>query len=682
MMIRFNTILFYFFVLLPVCFINSQDKNIVVFPDENGLELQIIFEPQQYILEGENNNIISYFNAIDESSTGSPVLPSKTFFIAIPPNSKVNLTTLSEETSIINSVIPRSNPDIELAIDSSLIYKETKIDRKYSLNELYPINKYEIIGYTWIRDYYCAVLKFNTHRYNWSKRNIIEMLKTKIRITFSDVQSFNLNTSQLGAFDESLKSFIVNYEQASKFRTHHIFSSNDDSTGNWIDYSKEYVKLDIPNDGLYRIYFNDLLSYGVTPEMVNPKTFKLFSRGTELPIYIFGEGDQSFDPGDYIEFWAERNYGSPNYRVIVEKGEDYQEFMDRYSDTSTVWLTWDGGQGKRTETIDTYLPNLTDSITTHLAKVHLEQNTRLWYYGFVNPRIQLPFWQENKVWTWLQVSGPGTSSFNFNADFIVPNSSVFTISRLISWFVNASIIRQNAHKFGAILNSSNIQDSVVFDFESTGNLIASFNSNLLAGGQNTYKIVGMPNDLSTPQKALLDWVDVEYEQYTSATNDSILVNIPSALSTNFRVIKISNISVSDSSLLLYKINSQTKKINSFQLSGGVLTFTDSVGGGDRYYIISESYLQSPIFRKKKQFVNLRDPSKSADYIIVSNKILSSSVAEYANFIANNYNVNVEIVYAGDIYDEFSYGYFKPEPIKDFLKFAFINWQQPSPSYLV
>ena len=121
MMIRFHTILFYFFVLLPVCFIISQDKNIVVIQDENGLELQINFEPQQYILEGENKNIISYFNAIDESSPGSPVLPSKTIFIAIPPNSKVNLTSLSEETSIINSVIPRSNPDIELAIDSSLI---------------------------------------------------------------------------------------------------------------------------------------------------------------------------------------------------------------------------------------------------------------------------------------------------------------------------------------------------------------------------------------------------------------------------------------------------------------------------------------------------------------------------------------------------------------------------------
>ena len=145
-------------------------------------------------------------------------------------------------------------------------------------------------------------------------------------------------------------------------------------------------------------------------------------------------------------------------------------------------VRWDGGQGKRIETIDTYLPNLTDSNTTHLAKVHLEENTRLWYYGFVNPRIQLPFWQENKVWTWLQASGPGTSSFNFNADFIVPNSSVFTISRLISWFVNASIIRQNAHKFGAILNSFNIQDSVVFDFESTGNLIASFISKILSSG--------------------------------------------------------------------------------------------------------------------------------------------------------------------------------------------------------
>jgi hypothetical protein len=51
------------------------------------------------------------------------------------------------------------------------------------------------------------------------------------------------------------------------------------------------------------------LNYGINPQSVKSKTFKFFLKGKEIPIYVFGEDDLSFDPGDYIEFWAERNYG-------------------------------------------------------------------------------------------------------------------------------------------------------------------------------------------------------------------------------------------------------------------------------------------------------------------------------------------------------------------------------------
>ncbi len=666
-------------LLLLITDLFSQEKDINYSSDGFIYTLNIVNEP--YKIEGHQKRIIDYYNAIDESNPGSPALPSKTFIVALPPYSKIKVQIINQKFDFISNVIPRSNPKISMASDSSLIYSETQIEQKHYKSEFFPSQLFEVTGYTWIRDYYCAIIKINTHRYNWQKRQVEIINTAKLKVQFDEQKPFTLNTSGEGDFDESLKDVITNFEQAKSFRSFQPLITQEDTTGNWIDYSKEYVKLKIPYDGIYRISYSDVLSYGLNIGQVNPSTFKAFWKGEQLPLFVFGENDNSFDPGDYIEFWAEKNYGSPSYRTLVEQGVDYLEFMDRYTDTSSVWLTWDGEPGRRIIIHDNYTPGLVDSVNSHLVQIHLEENKVLWYYASVEPRVQLPFWQENKYWKWLQAYSSGTSSFNFNAVSIVPNSPVYTISRLSSWFVDTQIIWNNAHKFGAKMNSSDIQDSVTFDFETNANLDADFNSDELTEGQNTYKIVGLPNDSAAFNIVLVDWADIEYYQYTNAINDSLKIVIPDSVSENLRVVKVSNITVNDTSIYVFKINPLKKKITNFELTNGILTFTDTVSGGDHYYVISERFFESPVIIKKKQFTNLRNASLQADYIIVTKRILEQSVSDYENFISNNYEVNIQTTYVEDIYDEFGFGFFMPEAIREFLIYAYTNWQSPKPSYL-
>ena len=90
--------------------------------------------------------------------------------------------------------------------------------------------------------------------------------------------------------------------------------------------------------------------------------------GKEIPLFVSGENDNSFDENDYIEFWAERNYGSPDYREIVQERKDYKNYYDRYNDTNFVWLTWGGENGLRVNSISTVIPALTDSVKNHIVK--------------------------------------------------------------------------------------------------------------------------------------------------------------------------------------------------------------------------------------------------------------------------------------------------------------------------
>ena len=438
-------------VLITLLLLNTdlfpQEKDINYSSDGFIYTLNIVNEP--YKIEGHQKRIIDYYNAIDESNPGLPALPSKTFIVALPPYSKIKVQVINQKYDFIPNVLPRSNPKISLAGDSSLIYSETEIEQKHYKSELFPSQQFEITGYTWIRDYYCAIIKINTHRYNWQKRQVEILNTAKLKVQFDEQKPFTLNTSAEGDFDESLEDVILNYEQVKNFRSFQPLITQDDSTGNWIDYSREYVKLKIPNDGIYRIYYNDVINYGLNPAQIDPLTFKVYWKGIQIPLYVSGENDNSFDPGDHIEFWATKNYGSTDYRTLVPMGEEYLEYMNRYTDTTIVWLTWDGENGERMLIQNTYTSGLTDSITTHLVKIHLEQNKLLWYYGFVQPRVQLPFLQENKYWKWLQVRNTSNTPFDFSAEAIVPNTPVYTLLHLSSWFVDTQIIRNNAHKYGA-----------------------------------------------------------------------------------------------------------------------------------------------------------------------------------------------------------------------------------------
>jgi len=194
----------------------------------------------------------------------------------------------------------------------------------------------------------------------------------------------------------------------------------------------------------------------------------------------------------------------------------------------------------------------------------------------------------------------------------------------------------------------------------------------------------MPTSASFHQ-SLVDWVDVEYYRNNSAQNDSILIVIPDSVTTAFRNVQITNIVSPLENLLLYKISPTFEKIENFVLSGGAsktLVFSDTVAANDSYLLISKPYIKSPIFVYKKQFVNLRNSSKGADYIIVSNKSLQSSVKEYESFINENYDVRTSLVFVDDIFDEFAFGAPNAEAIRDFLYSASKNWPGAKPSYVL
>ena len=667
------------FLLSQLSFAQNEVVSLLEMP--GGLEIGLHFKQEPFSQKfSDGKTVIEYFNFINEGLPGTPILPSKTYFIAIPPDSEIRIRLTEQKYSLIKNSLVALNPKVNLSSDSSIIYNETKPDLTIFTSDQYPAAEIDVIGYTWLRDHYCAIVRINTHSYNWKKREIRELLSATMNYEFTEQVDFNLNERTVGDFDKILEKVILNYRVASKFRADRSENLVSDTSGNWIDYAREYVKLRIPDDGIYRIGYDEVLSYGISPQSINPKSFKVICKGIEIPIYVSGESDLSFDPGDFVEFWSERNYGLDSYRDIVPVGVDYLNYLDLYSDTSVVWLSWDGVEGKRIKIQNTTITGLTDTLFSHKAFSHLEEDVRLWYYDAVSPRVQLPQWQENKAWTWQFLGNGGSLDFNFPSTDFIPNTGVNVLARLIS---NATDqLFTNNHRFGLGLNSNSPEDTIVFSYKETVNFFGDYNSNQLVAGNNTVRIFGMQNDSLRWHQALIDWVDIEYQRFNVADNDSLLIRADENTSTAERVVKVSNVTQQSADMIVYKIKPSLKKITSFNINNSVLTFTDTIAANDEYVIVKESLTRTPIFNVKKFFINLRNSNRGADYIAITNRVLQSSAEQYIDFINNNYETRNELIYVDDIYDEFSFGYSKPEAIKDFLEYANLNWVSPAPSYLL
>src|SRR6476469_9096287 len=78
----------------------------------------------------------------------------------------------------------------------------------------------------------------------------------------------------------------------------------------WINFSQKYVKISVTEEALYKITYDDVVSKNFQTGSLNPSQFQIFNKGIEIPLYITGTQDGTFDQGDVIYFYGTKNDAS------------------------------------------------------------------------------------------------------------------------------------------------------------------------------------------------------------------------------------------------------------------------------------------------------------------------------------------------------------------------------------
>jgi len=121
-----------------------------------------------------------------------------------------------------------------------------------------------------------------------------------------------------------------------------------------------WYKISVENSGIHKIFYDDLVSFGIDPAIIDPQTIQLYGNGGQMlpeanslpriddlienSIVVGGEEDGKFDPGDYILFFGE----SPHKWDYIPLGY-FCYSVNYYSDKTCYFLTYNQKPGKRVQ---------------------------------------------------------------------------------------------------------------------------------------------------------------------------------------------------------------------------------------------------------------------------------------------------------------------------------------------
>lgn len=454
----------------------------------------------------------------------------------------------------------------------------------------------------------------------------------------------------------------------------------------WITPNKTYLKMYVSSDGIYRISRNDFTQAGINTSIIDPRTVKVYNKGIEIPVYFEGEQDGFFDVNDFIDFYGKRNYGGLTNTYLASYGPtitDYitDEYFNMYSDTNVYWIGWDGANGIRFS-ISAYTVQNEFPQNYFSEKIHFETDSLYSLGVTVNPNTDYRYFNNEKI------SGEGWYWRNLTAQFGYSVSRTFSIPLLsqlpanctfrVFAYPNSRDTSFNEHKLVLRINSTNITTLAKDDYNRFDTTV-SFQSTLLNSSNNTVTVTYTPtfsNTNATPS-LYFDLIELSYPKQIRFTNNlcRITLNPGDTSSAKFKIPGFN----SSSPYSIYDVNNNIK-ITNISTEADTLIFTGKKNGD--FLIENQAITRKPFRITSRQVPNLTALSNGADYIVIYNRMFESQAEQLRLHRQNRDNFRALKSSVDDITDIFGYGLEGPAGIRNFVKYAYENWQLPKVSYIL
>ena len=628
--------------------------------------------------------IISFPGCNFTTEFGMPRLPMQSTFIGVPPDATFQLRIVEKDFSTHKTdAIPSTAGTLK--------------------DSFYPQRLAEIGKAGWIRENRVLPIQLNPVQYNPVRREVRLYHRLVVEVRFTSIGTSaqppllssipgGLHTEST-VYDTIFGDMLVNPESADRWRSP---ISRAPAAPSISPIGPRY-RISVTESGMYSITGQDLVTIGVNLDAIVPATLTLTNKGRQIPIFVRGEDNRRFDPTDEIIFYGERQHAETSY-------------IDPYSDENIYWLSWGRGPGIRMGT-KTPIPDTRNSqLHQHfLTRAHFEKDRQFRRFRNANLTVgqtyvefsqglqqrqftltELPPLPDDS-WFWAQLSAPASKPFTFNLSGVIDTGRPATIR------VGLHGRSNTAHDCDIWLNDKLSIGKARWDGETAYQLQnPEISQSFLNKGQNTIRITNPVSPDAPIDIFLLNWIEIDYWRDFHAEADVLpfaitpLLDETGAINPNFEV-TLKNFSTPD--VEIYGIDG-TRYVG---LSPLVDEDKDLRG---TYRIIFRSTQIRPKdvndptiqyialtrnqFRKPKISVDapsdLRSIHNGADYIIITHNHFIQDVQRLADFRSQQ-GLRTKVVDVQNVYDEFNHGILNPKAIREFLSYAYHNWQPPAPTYV-
>jgi hypothetical protein len=327
---------------------------------------------------GQKTSRVSFENHTFPQENGMYEIPITSFQLGIPDNSEI--------TFELSDVVYELRENINLApfartgrdkhgisiTDNSLDNKVVDVSPK-------PIIKVHDQHY--FRDLPVVKVDFYPVQYDpgTKKLKIITSATIKFKFNKGSVKGSGYipGTSKL---DPLYDKMVLNFNQAKNW----IIRGRKDLKKLTSTYAGPWFKIEVTEDGLYKINANTLGSAGINIQDIDPRTIKIYNHGgntlrpdvqsysenpvgpLETAIYVSGEADGRFDSQDYVLFYGT---GAGGW-YFSEIANDFIYNQHPYDTKNYYLLTYGENTGKRMQTVAAPTSGATTTDTYFMERVH------------------------------------------------------------------------------------------------------------------------------------------------------------------------------------------------------------------------------------------------------------------------------------------------------------------------
>ncbi len=431
------------------------------------------------------------------------------------------------------------------------------------------------------------------------------------------------------------------------------------------------IKIFVREPGVYRVTFDELAAAGLAREPLASHRIGLASAGRPVPIWVHGDGDGRFGPGDAIEFVGEHLAGEHSY---FNPQSDENVYRLRFDDPAPARMRGLASEGKKAPRAG--------GAARFERRLHLENDDLLL-------RFSKAAGEDVELWYWAKLGWADKEAFALPLE--LPGREPAGAVRLRVSLRGWSWQRPEEHRMpdhrvevaldGVALGSGEWdgQDELVLDLPAVP---AAALASISGGGAHKLTL-GVPPRTAEGAKdpivdvVVLNWVEVSYPSARAAEGEDerLYLAAPGAAQGVLETM---------APLVIY--GEKGSRVEA-QPAGaarpdGSRPYAFPLAAGESWvYAVGAAGLLSPAKLAADRPSDLASTSRQADYIMIAHPSLKDAIEPLAA-LHRRRGLTVEVVDVDDVYDEFSDGVVSPRALRDFLSHAYHHWARPAPRFVL